>query len=124
MFLLLFFNYSHVYDYGVLCGEPARNVRQLAFQKISYSTSTWVSLHCWYYCAANIDKLSFRYFVQLIDGLEYLHSQHVIHKDIKPSNLLLANDGVLKITDLGVAEVINVYCFLWNQVACFFSVST
>ena len=52
-------------------------------------------------------KLCCRYFVQLIDGLEYLHCQHVIHKDIKPSNLLLANDGVLKITDMGVAEVIN-----------------
>lgn len=46
-----------------------------------------------------------RYFCQLIDGLEYLHSQGIIHKDIKPSNLLLTTDGLLKISDLGVAEV-------------------
>lgn len=46
-----------------------------------------------------------RYFCQLIDGLEYLHSQGIVHKDIKPGNLLLTTDGALKISDLGVAEV-------------------
>jgi serine/threonine-protein kinase 11 len=46
-----------------------------------------------------------RYFCQLVDGLEYLHSKGIIHKDIKPGNLLLTLDGTLKISDLGVAEV-------------------
>ncbi|CAH1155893.1 unnamed protein product [Phaedon cochleariae] len=49
------------------------------------------------------------YFLQLIDGLEYLHSMRVIHKDIKPGNLLLTLEGDLKITDLGVAETIDLF---------------
>ncbi|EPY89537.1 serine/threonine-protein kinase 11 [Camelus ferus] len=48
-----------------------------------------------------------RYFCQLVDGLEYLHSQGIVHKDIKPGNLLLTTGGTLKISDLGVAEALH-----------------
>lgn len=53
-----------------------------------------------------------RYFTQLVDGLEYLHGQRVIHKDIKPGNLLLTLDHSLKISDFGVAEVKSIFFFL------------
>ncbi len=49
------------------------------------------------------------YFVQLIDGLQYLHHMGVIHKDLKPGNLLLTLDEVLKISDFGVAEQLDLY---------------
>ncbi|XP_061192507.1 serine/threonine-protein kinase STK11-like [Saccostrea echinata] len=50
-----------------------------------------------------------RYFRQLVEGLEYLHGQGIVHKDIKPGNLLLSTEEILKITDLGVAEAIDTF---------------
>lgn len=47
------------------------------------------------------ENLSRHYFRQLIDGLEQLHSQGYIHRDIKPDNLLLNSDFDLLISDFG-----------------------
>lgn len=39
------------------------------------------------------------------DALEHAHARGVIHRDVKPGNIMLREDGILKLTDFGIAQI-------------------
>ncbi|ORX94240.1 hypothetical protein K493DRAFT_352674 [Basidiobolus meristosporus CBS 931.73] len=46
------------------------------------------------------------YTLQMLHGLEYLHENSIVHRDVKPDNILLDHNGLIKFVDFGAAKVI------------------
>ncbi|XP_005165728.1 cyclin-dependent kinase 7 isoform X1 [Danio rerio] len=44
------------------------------------------------------------YILMTLQGLEYMHNHWILHRDLKPNNLLLDENGVLKLADFGLAK--------------------
>ena len=44
---------------------------------------------------------------QIASALEMAHKNHIIHRDIKPHNIMITEDGVAKVTDFGIAKAVS-----------------
>jgi serine/threonine-protein kinase len=84
-----------IYDHGVADGQPfiameyvsGRTLKELITAGAPFSAEAAVG-----------------YASQVLDGLAAAHSVGIIHRDIKPQNLMVRDDGTLKVADFGVAR--------------------
>jgi translation initiation factor 2-alpha kinase 1 len=47
------------------------------------------------------------YFKQIVGAMSHVHDKNLIHRDLKPPNIFLSTDGVIKIGDFGLAKFVN-----------------
>ncbi len=60
---------------------------------------------------SNSNRLSIRkrleLFIQVCNALDFAHKNLIIHRDIKPGNILVENNGIVKLMDFGIARILS-----------------
>lgn len=89
-------NIRQVYDYGDIDGRPCIIMEYLEGEDMKTMLKrgrkfSEEELEIWWN--------------QLADALNYTHSKGIVHRDIKPGNIFVNNDGTIKLLDFGIAKV-------------------
>ncbi|MBX5456923.1 MAG: serine/threonine protein kinase [Thermogemmatispora sp.] len=52
-------------------------------------------------------ELALSYVCQAAEALQYAHERRIVHRDVKPENMLLGEDGLLRLADFGIATILE-----------------
>ncbi|KAF6217034.1 hypothetical protein GE061_001387 [Apolygus lucorum] len=76
----------------------------LVFEYLESDLKQYMDQHGGYFSSSNVKILLF----QLLRGLAYCHKRRILHRDLKPQNLLINDKGELKLADFGLARAKSV----------------
>jgi serine/threonine-protein kinase len=91
-------NITTVYDFGKVDGEPYLVQEYLAGEDLDQMIKRRDPLPL---------EGKLRFLLQIADGLRYAHSKGVVHRDVKPANMRILEDGQVRIMDFGIARVME-----------------
>jgi serine/threonine protein kinase len=86
-------NIVAVYDAGQTEGYSYIIMELLAGRPLAQVPADELTMH-----------VAIRYFIELLEGLAYAHDQNVIHRDMKPANVMVLDDGTIKVMDFGLSR--------------------
>ncbi|KAE8267848.1 hypothetical protein A4X09_0g4495 [Tilletia walkeri] len=97
-------NHPNVVKLYEVLDDPSQDSLYMVFESCQDGPIIEVHIH---EQAEPLDEDAAReYFAQILLGIEYLHSNEIVHRDIKPDNILLTSDRqICKIVDFGVSEI-------------------
>lgn len=89
-------NIVTIYDSGEHDGQPWFAMEFLGGRTLRKAIEETPALELW-------EKVSI--LLQVAEGLQYAHDRGVVHRDVKPANVMLLESGVVKVLDFGIARL-------------------
>lgn len=89
-------NVVQIYDFGEDAGQHYFSMERVDGKSLDEVVKE---------CGALEARLAATYIAQAARGLQFAHRSGMVHRDVKPANLLLSRDGVVKVADLGLVKV-------------------